>query len=33
VTRLAIHAFQKQAGAARADGYPSRAVLGLLDKK
>ena len=33
VTRLAIHALQKQAGAAKADGYPSRAVLELLAKK
>ncbi|HUO53919.1 MAG TPA: lytic murein transglycosylase [Rhodoblastus sp.] len=33
VTRLAIHALQKQAGVAQADGYPSRAVLGLLAKK
>jgi lytic murein transglycosylase len=33
VTRLAIHAFQKQAGAAKADGYPSRAVLDLLNGK
>lgn len=33
VTRLAIHALQKQAGVAKADGYPSRAVLELLDKK
>jgi membrane-bound lytic murein transglycosylase B len=33
VTRLAIHALQKQAGVAKADGYPSRAVLALLAKK
>jgi peptidoglycan lytic transglycosylase B len=33
ITRLAIHALQKKAGVARADGYPSRAVLALLDKK
>jgi lytic murein transglycosylase len=33
VTRLAIHTLQKQAGVAKADGYPSRAVLELLDKK
>ncbi len=30
VTRLAIHAFQRRAGVARADGYPSRAVLDAL---
>ena len=30
VTRLAIHAFQRRAGIARADGYPSRAVLEAL---
>jgi membrane-bound lytic murein transglycosylase B len=30
VTRLAIHAFQRRAGIARADGYPSRAVLDAL---
>ncbi len=30
VTRLAIHAFQRHAGMARADGYPSRAVLEAL---
>jgi lytic murein transglycosylase len=30
VTRLAIHAFQRHAGIARADGYPSRAVLAAL---
>ncbi|PPQ39927.1 lytic murein transglycosylase [Rhodoblastus acidophilus] len=30
VTRLAIHALQRGAGVARADGYPSRAVLDLL---
>jgi lytic murein transglycosylase len=33
VTRLAIHAYQRKAGVARADGYPSRAVLELLNKK
>lgn len=32
VTRLAIHAFQRRAGIARADGYPSRAVLEALGK-
>ena len=31
VTRLAIHAFQRKAGVAKADGYPSRAVLELLN--
>ena len=30
VTRLAIHALQRGAGAAKADGFPSRAVLELL---
>ncbi len=30
VTRLAIHAFQRKAGIAKADGYPSRAVLDAL---
>ena len=30
VTRLAIHAFQRRAGIAKADGYPSRAVLDAL---
>ncbi|MCI4677193.1 lytic murein transglycosylase [Rhodoblastus acidophilus] len=30
VTRLAIHALQRKAGVAKADGYPSRAVLALL---
>jgi membrane-bound lytic murein transglycosylase B len=30
VTRLAIHAFQRHAGMAKADGYPSRAVLKAL---
>lgn len=30
VTRLAIHAFQRHAGMAKADGYPSRAVLDAL---
>jgi peptidoglycan hydrolase-like protein with peptidoglycan-binding domain len=30
VTRLAIHAFQRGSGVARADGFPSRAVLELL---
>jgi lytic murein transglycosylase len=30
VTRLAIHAFQRRAGIASADGYPSRAVLEAL---
>jgi membrane-bound lytic murein transglycosylase B len=30
VTRLAIHAFQRKAGIAKADGYPSRAVLEAL---
>ncbi len=33
VTRLAIHELQKKAGVAKADGYPSRAVLEILDKK
>lgn len=33
VTRLAIHELQKKAGVARADGFPSRAVLEILDKK
>ena len=32
VTRLAIHAFQRRAGVAKADGYPSRAVLEALRK-
>jgi lytic murein transglycosylase len=32
VTRLAIHAFQRKAGVAKADGFPSRAVLELLKK-
>jgi len=32
VTRLAIHAFQRSAGIARADGYPSRAVLEALKR-
>jgi lytic murein transglycosylase len=32
VTRLAIHAFQRRAGMAKADGYPSRAVLEALGK-
>ena len=32
VTRLAIHAFQRRAGIARADGYPSRAVLEALKR-
>jgi lytic murein transglycosylase len=32
VTRLAIHAFQRRAGMAKADGYPSRAVLEALRK-
>jgi lytic murein transglycosylase len=31
VTRLAIHAFQRKAGVTKADGYPSRAVLDLLN--
>ncbi|MGO9430730.1 lytic murein transglycosylase [Rhodoblastus sp.] len=30
VTRLAIHAFQRKVGIAKADGYPSRAVLDAL---
>ena len=30
VTRLAIHALQRGSGVARADGFPSRAVLELL---
>jgi membrane-bound lytic murein transglycosylase B len=30
VTRLALHAFQRQAGFAQADGFPSRAVLEAL---
>lgn len=30
VTRLAVHAFQRKAGMARADGVPSRAVLNAL---
>ncbi len=30
VTRLAIHAFQRGAGIAKADGYPSRALLEKL---
>ncbi len=30
VTRLAVHAFQRKAGMARADGTPSRAVLNAL---
>jgi lytic murein transglycosylase len=30
VTRLAIHALQRGAGVAKADGFPSRAVLDLL---
>ncbi len=33
VTRLAIHELQKKAGVARADGFPSRVVLEILDKK
>ncbi|WP_298355430.1 lytic murein transglycosylase [Rhodoblastus sp.] len=33
VTRLAIHELQKKSGVAKADGYPSRAVLEILDKK
>ena len=33
VTRLAIHAFQRQAGIANADGCPSRAVLAALRGK
>jgi peptidoglycan lytic transglycosylase B len=33
VTRLAIHQLQRKAGVARADGFPSRAVLGILEKK
>ncbi len=33
VTRLAIHELQKRARVAKADGYPSRAVLEILDKK
>jgi lytic murein transglycosylase len=33
VTRLAIHAFQRQAGIAKADGFPSRAVLAALRGK
>ncbi len=32
VTRLAIHDLQKKAGVAKADGFPSRAVLELLEK-
>jgi membrane-bound lytic murein transglycosylase B len=31
VTRLAIHAFQRKAGMAKADGAPSRAVLNALE--
>ena len=31
-TRLAIHAFQKQAGLAPADGFPSRALLAALQR-
>lgn len=31
VTRLAIHAFQRKARVVKADGYPSRAVLDLLN--
>jgi lytic murein transglycosylase len=30
VTRLAIHAFQRSAGVAKADGFPSRTLLGLM---
>jgi lytic murein transglycosylase len=30
VTRLAIHAFQRHAGIAKADGFPSRALLDAL---
>jgi lytic murein transglycosylase len=30
VTRLSIHAFQRKAGIAKADGFPSRAVLDAL---
>ena len=33
VTRLAIHELQRKAGVARADGFPSRAILEILDKK
>ena len=33
VTRLAIHAFQRKAGVARADGFPSRAVLEALRQR
>jgi lytic murein transglycosylase len=33
VTRLAIHAFQRQAGIAKADGFPSRALLAALRGK
>jgi len=33
VTRLAIHELQKKAGVAKADGFPSRAVLEILGKK
>jgi lytic murein transglycosylase len=32
VTRLAIHAFQRRAGIAKADGYPSRAVLDAMKR-
>ena len=32
VTRLAIHAFQRRAGIAKADGYPSRAMLDAMKR-